>query len=408
MLIGLQVFFIATTLFVSSVLMIKKTRCLVSLGLVFNAYAGLYFVVGLSYYSLYLMPRFAESHMITIANLSLVGILAFNFVYLLAGKSRFDEVRGGVPSRNFFLFVFAIAVFAKLFVIFKVGVVEFFYIDRADRFPILKKYQKILLISHFAKITLVVFFWRYFNFRKRADLKLLVLNFGYLTLMAILFISRAELAFLGICSFYFLDRYNVVKKSKIISIALILVVVMFFYKGVLSGLLLPEQTGKTFNPSEFINWIRNSMILLENRVDMHMLPENSYLLAFKGLVVPKIEALAPSEWFIREFYPLKVKEGLTYGFSGVLEGYLFLGYFGTAIHFSVIALLFSCIERTRGVIHVMLTVCALFIMFRLFRSELYNFFRTYTWYFVYPSLLMVFANWFLVRVSSTNGTFSKV
>jgi len=137
------------------------------------------------------------------------------------------------------------------------------------------------------------------------------------------------------------------------------------------------------NPGEIVNWIRNSEVLLDNHVTGKDLPENSYLLALKSLVVISPATDAPAEWFVKNFFRDAVP-GYTRGFSGLLEGYLYFKEVGVILHFFFIGVVFALLQNLKTLYSFVLTLFFCYATFRLFRSEAYNFVKYMQWYYVIP------------------------
>lgn len=372
-----------------------KCRRLFSMPVFFNVYAALYFVVGIYIYTNEVYLGMGSDGLDEIWLLALVAVISFNLGYVLFSKREsylLDPQRPGyLPSYNALLLVVIFALTVELFVILSVGPYNYFFISRLDRFPIMKQYQPLLYLSNLINIALPFILARYFHTKSRADRNLLVFVLVHNFALAILLISRSALAYNFICLFFFLELHGVVRKKTLLVLGSAMAVLMFFYKGILYGVILDKEY-QSFNPGEFINWIRNSEIMMNSAFDSSWLPNNSYFLAFKSMFVisPKEDAL--SEWFINEFYSDRVVSGLTYGFSGLIEGYLYVGVLGVFLHFFVIGLVFAMLERIRGALKLVVMVSVIFIMFRIFRSEIYNFVKTFVWYYAYEALFIVFVD----------------
>lgn len=382
---------------------IKRTGAVFSLPVFFNAYSLMYFVVGVYIYAQLYHKGNVEGVLNDVLLMCFMAVFGFNAAYIAGTNKKLysfeRKVKGYTPAYQTLVIMVAIALLAKAAVIVAVGPYEFFFITRTDRFPIKKAFQPLLFISNLTNVVLPLFIARYFLCRKKKDLFMVKVLLSYHLFMAVILISRSALAFNFICLFYFLELHKYISKKSIIVLGVFMAVAMFFYKGFLYGVILGAEY-ESFNPGEFINWIRNTRIMLDAGFTAEMLPNNSYILALQSMFVPSPEDAALSEWFIREFYPERVVAGLTYGFSGVLEGYLYLGLWGVFLHFAVFGFSFSLMERLRGSVRVAITICALFIMFRVFRSEMYNFAKTFTWYYLYQILGVVVVDYIFKRVAS--------
>ncbi|MDI5885748.1 O-antigen polymerase [Cobetia amphilecti] len=376
----------------------KRIFCL---PILFNAYAFLYFVVGCIIYKYDILNGKNDEYLTLVSFLTFVACLGFNIGYVLIPKKyRYDKniiLRAYTPSFQSVAALFFIGVLAQSYVILKVGPIDFFLIDRKDRFPIMNQYQNILFIAKVVDVALIFSIFRFFKFKTSRDRYLTSAILFYNLFFAIILISRSSLAFNFICVFFFLELFKVISTKKILLLGLSMAACMFFYKGVLYAWILDDADYGSYNPGEFVNWIRNSMTMLKEGYTSDMLPNNSYWIALKSIFMVDPGGEGLSVWFIKEFYSDSYVSGLTYGFSGIIEGYLYLGTIGVFLHFLLIGIFFSYLEKKPSAIKIVLVICAMFIMFRLFRSEIYNFARTYSWYYVYQVLIIVVFDIFLKR-----------
>lgn len=377
------------------------------MGVFFNAYSILYFVLGVLVYKYDINDGFEPDNLITVAKLSLISVLAFNLIYIPFTRYRTASPPNYSPSYQTVLLTFIVAVTANVFVLYKVGFIAYFFIDRLDRFPIMKEYQKLLFIAKMANLSLILFMYRFYAFRQKRDKNMAIIISIYCLFFAILTISRSELAFLFISIFYFIEKMGLISTRKLIISGTLMASLMLIYKGLLYIILLGDTNTSTYNPGEFINWIRNSLILLDGNYSSSDLPNNSYILAIKSIFLINPGGDALSEWFIERFYPEKVVLGLTYGFSGVIEGYLYLQELGVFLHFAAIGALFCYLDSKSNALTTALSIAAMYIMFRLFRSEIYNFIRTFTWYFAYQ-LLVIFIMDAILKLASAKARYSKL
>ena len=400
-------FFLISTF---TLLIYQKQKTIFSLGVIFNSYAFLYFIIGPLLYEIETSKGGANIDLGNISELVIYAMLSFNLTYFFLTKERNVNEKlinyKKPPTMQSIIFILLVGVIAKTYLIVDVGVGHFFFSDRIERFETLKNNRPLFLLSKVTDIALIFFFIRYFAFRKKVDKFLLLFLISYNLAFAIITISRSELAFNFLIITFFLHSENIVSKAKIIILACLMAILMFSYKGILYFYILGDANYGTYNPGEFINWIRNSILLIKGDFNSEDLPNNSYLLAFKSMFFIDPGGDALSEWFIKKFYPERYSPGLTYGFSGLIEGYLYLGIPGIIFHFSFIAIIFAYLENSRNPFRVALTICAMFIMFRLFRSEIYNFTRTYTWYYLYPIFLIGVSDIILRKIAKKRISYS--
>jgi hypothetical protein len=390
---------------------INRGGRLFSVPVLFNGYAALYFVLGIYYYSDLVYGGGSSYELDLILSLCFFAIIFFNVGYVLVsnGYAKIPTAKGyvgWVPRTDTLILVVIVALMAEFFVILIVGPYNYFFIDRLSRFPIMKHYQSILYIANLMNIALPFIFARYFLTKSSLDKKLLFFVLAHNLFFAVLLISRSSLAYNFICIFFFLELHGHVKRSTLIISGLLMSILMFFYKGFLYGVILDKDYEK-FNPGEFINWIRNSEIMLSNGYDYTYLPNNSYLLALKSLFIISPDDDALSEWFISEFYSDRVVSGLTYGFSGLIEGYLYIGVLGVVIHFFGVGVLFGLLERLRGSFRLAISIFVMFIMFRVFRSEIYNFIKTFSWFYFYQAIAIVIIDTIIKWYRTNNIVWKK-
>ena len=391
MLFSITIFILSAVIVTSALHYLKYKGRIFSLGFFFNAYAFMYFVVGCLIYRYDILDGDVTEELTKISILSLIAVAGFNSSYTLALKviSKNRQSNSYLPLYGTVLLVFLIGVLAQSFILLKIGMYDFFFVDRVERFAFNKDNQVFYFISKLVNIALIFALIRMFTINRRKDKNLVKVILTYNLFFAIMTISRSEIAFNFICLFYFLDKKRIISIKNIFFIGFFMALLMFSYKGFLYLLLLGDAGYGSYNPGEFINWIRNSVKLIELDYTSTDFSYNSYWLAFKGLFFVNPDGEALSIWFIQEFFSERYSKGLTYGFSGVIEGYMYAKYVGVYLHFFFIGALFSIVESESNTIKIALSICAMFIMFRLFRSEIYNFARTFAWYYAYQIFFLV-------------------
>jgi hypothetical protein len=380
----------------------RREGYIISLPVFFNAYSMLYFFFGFYYYYVEIFYYNAPLVFYEVQALSVAAMFAFNFSYLFFSRSGAHKAiiySGYIPSREIVILCCVIGVVSHLVLIALSGG-DFFSIGRVERFALLKDNRLVLLLSNFLILAMAMSFARYYYTRDQRDYifaKFLVVGVLFYAVMTI---SRTYMTVCLIISLYYMERLGRVNAVTIVILMFFSAVSLFFFKGILYEIILGDSGYEKFNPGEFINWIRNSMMILNDDIPSVYLPDNSYLLTLESLFNPMPNGQAISEWFIEYYYPGRASAGLTYGFSGVAEGYIYLGYAGTILHFMFIGFAFSVVSKRNGFIYGILTVVAMILMFRLFRSEIYNFVKTFSWYYLYPMILLIFVDRvFLIKKS---------
>jgi len=380
---------LALTIILFTLYYIRLKVGLVSLPIVFNAYALLYFVFGQNFYYSSILDGYASWEFLEVVKLSVSSLFFFNLSFVIFYKciTPRERIHGYIPSRDLIYFSVALGLLAHVLLI-ALGGADFFSMGRVERFGVFKQYRIILLLSNLLILGMIFSFARYEITRDQKDYKLAMGVLYIVLIYSILTISRTNLTICVIVALFYFERTGIWSRSKIIIVLLATAIGLFFFKGVLYDLILGNDSYEKFNPGEFINWIRNSILILSSSYPEVYMPENSYLLTIKSLFNPSPAGQALSEWFIEYYYPERAMPGLTYGFSGVIEGYLYGGYLGSILHFSFIGALFAFISRSKSLMGGIILVCCLTLLFRLFRSEMYNFVKTITWYYLYQILLL--------------------
>ena len=372
-------------------LYLKRESYVTNLALTFNFYAFLYFFVGIS-----IAEFFGWGYTTLLFYLATIAVLGFNSGYLIL-RNRITE-RSPIQIDSSFityttlkLLVF-IGILAEIYVILSVGTENFFFIDRYERFPILKAYQPVLYIATVINIAFPLLLIRWLVLGDEKSKRLFWFVVLHNTIMTIMTVSRSAILLNFISVAFILERQQILTKKKIIIGGLTILSGMFFIRGILYLLILKDGTQLYFNPGELINWVKNTEILLDNNVTHKDFPTNSYLLTLKALVIPSPKEDAPAEWFIKTFFEARAVAGFTRGFSGLIEGYLYLKALGVFIHFFIIGMLFGYVENSRRYIFLIISMFFAYAGFRLFRSEVYNFAKYVQWYYIIPLVLIYYSN----------------
>lgn len=371
-----------------SFLNFRKNENIISLGVAFNGYALLYFFLGIILYENLINHWHYNLDLILISKLTVVSVLAFNLCYMMIPKVIKDS--SYIPTKEIVVFACLVGILSQILMIVLIGPIEFFTMDRVRRFSYFDKYKILLLLSGFMYIGFVMSAMRYYLTGNNQDKQLLKLMFGIILIYAIATVSRTHLTIIAITVGVFIERKNIVSKKNILISFFIIAFVMLFFKGFLYNIFFSELSYETFNPGEFINWIRNTIMVINSPFyTTDGSGFDSYLLTIKSLFVISPDGEPLSQWFINEFYSDNATAGLTYGFSGIAEGYLAIGYLGVAAHFATIGMLFGHLDKRKSFISLVLMIFLIFLTFRIFRSESYNIVRTFSWYYLYPLLVLV-------------------
>ncbi len=383
----------------------------INTALAFNVCALLYFPIGLTLYVENIQGGWASDELYEVLYSAVIAILGFNvsYFYNLSKKTYvWTHKNFEIPTRETLIFILMFGFGFEAFAILKVGVYNFFFISRLDRFPLLKENQAYFFLANVVNIALVFSRAKYSSTGDARDLRLFRVILCHNILMAVLLISRSMLVFNGVVLAYFWLKDGLISKKLFLLTSLFVLLTLFFYKPVLYGLILDKQMESYFNYSEFINWIRNSMLLMKLGVTAGDFTDNSYAMTFLSIVHPSPPGMPLSEWFIKWFHEDSFVAGLTYGFSGLLEPFMYFGYVGVFVQYSVVGFLFSFLQKRKAVLFAFCNIVAVCLMFRLFRSESYNFVKTFFWYYLYQALFIFLVDIVIRKTANYKTYFRKL
>lgn len=372
------------------------------LGIYFNVCALAYMLFGLTLaraeMSLQLVPELEE-----IGRMSIAAVIGFNFAYLIAGARRrprvFRQTLDYLPSHTSLLFAVGVALAFEAAAVLLIGPLEFFFSDRADRFVLFEARRLMFYFAGFINVCLPMVMVRYFRLGQRRDRRLMYFLLAHGAMLGLVTISRFDLSIILLCLVYFLERNSIIGGRHVIFFLFVSLFLTLFFKPSLYQFLIGQSYHTEIDTGEYTNWIRHTVMLL-GRPDVE-LPHNGYSLTLQSLFVPSPEEDALSEWFVREFFYERTLlfPAIKYGFSGVWEGYAANGLPGVALQFAFFGACFGLLERSPSAMRHVFIVFAIILMYRLFRSETYNFVKVYAWYFAYPAFAIVFVDKFIAFAS---------
>ena len=371
------------------------------LGVYFNVLAMAYMAFGLTVSRATLGQGYALE-LGSIGWMSVAAVIGFNLAYLVAGVRRpanSERGPGYLPSHSTLLFVVGVALAFEAAAILLIGPLDFLISDRIQRFAVVRPRMALFYIANFLNVCLPIVLARYFGYRQRRDRNLLYFLLAHGVLLGLLTISRYDLSIAVLCVCYFLERNRSIPPLLIVGGLALALASTLFFKPLLYEIQLGLPYASTVDLGEYTNWIRHTILLL-TRPEVE-LPHNGYALALQSLFVMSPEEDALSEWFFREFFPERaiLFPGLGYGFTGVWEGYAANGMAGVALHFAFFGAFFGWLERSPSAMRQVFAVFAMILAYRLFRSEAYNFVKTFAWYFAYPTFAIVFVDKFMMWAS---------
>ena len=371
------------------------------LGVYVNVLAMAYMAFGLTVSRTSLVLGYAPE-LELIGWMSVAAVIGFNLAYLVAGARRprdAGRAPGYLPSHTTLLFVVGVALAFEAAAILAIGPLNFLFTDRIERFAAIRPRVALFYVASFLNVCLPIVLARYFGFRQRRDRNLLFFLLAHSVLLGLLTISRYDLSIAVLCVCYFLERNRSMPPLLVVCGMALALASTLFFKPLLYEIQLGLPYASTVDLGEYTNWIRHTILLL-TRPEVE-LPHDGYALALESLFVMSPEEDALSEWFFREFFPERaiLFPGLGYGFTGVWEGYAANGMAGVALHFAFFGAFFGWLERSPSAMRQVFAVFAMILAYRLFRSEAYNFVKTFAWYFAYPTLAIVCVDKFMIWAS---------
>ena len=378
-----------------------RQRQVLTLGFYFNICALAYMVFGMAIYRTSASVPF-EASLEPIGWMCVAAVAGFNVAYLIAnlrsGRVSWRQP-GYLPSHTSMLVVVSIGFAFEATAILLIGVQDYLFADRMERFAVIRSRTALLYMANLMNVCLPIIFMRYVEYRQRRDYRLLLVLVAHGLFLGLATISRHDMMVVVLAAGYFLERYYRIRPVPMLCLLAVALASTLFYKPALYALLLGREYATEIDMGEYINWIRHTLLLIGNpEVE---LPHGGYALALRSLFVISPEEDSLSEWFFQEFFMDRALmfPGISYGFTPVWEGYSANGLIGVAMHFAFFGAFFGWLERSQTPMRHVFIIFALILTYRLFRSEAYNFVKSYAWYFAYPTAAIVFADRFLTWAS---------
>jgi len=378
-----------------------KHNQIINLGSFFNILSILYFGLGIYLYHI-IQLKTLNNELEIVARFSMYAVLAYNFGYYLVSRFRQVDVNQkfvSLPSNKILISIVCMAVVTQLYMVLKVGLVDFFLMNRTERFNYFSNNTYLLYVSTFLYLAYIDYAIRGLYFESKKYKRYFKYLFIYLLVWGIATISRNDLLIVFLTIMYILERKEKLNTKKIVLYSISLLAGLFVFKGLMYGAVLNNSSQEGLNFGELINWVRNSVMIINNSNTSYN--HFSYWITIKGLLTPFINESEPlSNWFMETYYPKAYANGNKYGFSGVIEGYMMGGGVFTFLHFFITGILLAIFSFGKSWIHMFLTIMSMLILYKLFRSESYNFYRQLFWYGLYPMLLIKYLSKILSFIKS--------
>ena len=378
-----------------------RQRYVLTLSIYFNICAVAYMVFGMAIFRADMAVQF-EADLQLIAWMCVAAVAGFNVGYLIANLGSVPESgprSGYLPTHTSLLVVVGIGFAFEAAAILLIGPLEFLFSDRIQRFEVIQTRTALFYVANLMNVCLPIVLARYLQYRQRPDASLLLVLLAHGIALGLITISRYDLMIVLLAAGFFVERYYRIRPIPLLFVLAVAFSSTVVFKPVLYEFLLGREYATNVDLGEYTNWIRHTLLLL-GRADVEM-PHGGYDLALRSLFVMRPEEDSLSEWFFQEFFPDRVIlfPGVGYGFTGVWEGYSANGLIGVAMHFAFCGAVFGWLERSQTPMRHVFIVFAMILTYRLFRSEAYNFVKTYAWYFAYPTIGIVLVDRFLIWAS---------
>lgn len=370
---------------------LKKSKHVFNIGIFFNALLVIYGVIGLLTYS-YVFDN-EEKILEEIALIILLSSIAFNLTYLKTKPlKKINKVIGDTHhyiSNAIFILFSSTSLFL---LIYNNGLL----VDRTDSFGVLYENKYIFLINSTISISYIQICFNYYFKNQKTFYYFSTL---YLLIFSIISISRFDLFLVFVTNAYFLNKLNKISNKKIIIYGILLLILFLFYKQILYQYVLNSNYNNyVADYGELINWLRNTLNVVNSYESYNYQP---YYVTIEGIINPFINSdKALTNWYMNTFHYNKLLAGNKYGFSFIGESYLAGGFHLLIFVFAFYGYLFkkiSFIESTKTT--TVIQVIIIISLYKLFRSESYNFFRSIVWSYLIPLCLIQTISTFLNAIS---------
>lgn len=370
---------------------LKQSKHIFNIGIFFNVLLFLYGVIGLLTYS-YVFNN-EEKILKEIALIILLSSIAFNLTYLKTKPLKKINKVIGDTHHYISNIIFILCSFTSLFLlIYNDGLL----VDRTDSFGVLYENKYIFLINSTISISYIQICFNYYFKNKKTFFYFSTL---YLLIFSIISISRFDLFLVFVTNAYFLNKSNKISNKIIIIYSVLLLILFLFYKQILYQYVLNSNYNNyVADYGELINWLRNTLNVVNSYESYNYQP---YYITIEGIINPFINSdKALTNWYMNTFHYDKLLAGNKYGFSFIGESYLAGGFHLLIFVFAFYGYLFKKISfikltKTTTVIQVIIMIS----LYKLFRSESYNFFRSIVWSYLIPLCLIQTISSFLNEIS---------
>lgn len=325
-------------------------------------------------------------------------IIGYNIIPLGMGKFKQKKIflSQNIPNLSFMLIVLlSLALSLFIYVIYKIGLQEYFFTSRANRSLIVRSYSSFMIFIDLFNFISVLALFLFLNTKKTIYKKIFIIVFFIAIIHAILTISRNNILLILVPTIFLLHYYNYLKAKIIIFIISIGLFIAIIWKVLLFNLIMTD----TFNisqimenikfPREFVVWQEISQNILKDDI---LLYGESYLNGIGSLFYPFHFADNLSLWYVKNYEPATYAIGGGRGFSNILEAYINFGIPGVILFFFLLGIgIYIFQKNSMKSIYLFLPYAfSLAFIHRIFRSDFMSLVKTW-WWMYFLSFLLLFS-----------------
>ena len=378
--IFLYSFLVVISSIIFSSMIYNGSKSILNLGIIFNVFIVIYGIVGINTYWFVFNSNLEILE--EIIKVIFISSIAFN-LFFRRTKS-LDTLRKVIKTPNNFTInlLFTIITISYLGIMLGNGIL---FVDRTEAFSLLYQNKYIFLLSSFQIILYIIIAFNYYIKGKASFFYVATL---YLFFMSILTISRHDLFAIFVINVFFLLKTNKLSSSKLMFYSILLLLFFLFFKQILYAQVLGiEYTTVGADYGEVINWVRNTVNALNTNIEYEY---NPYLVTLEGLFNPYVSSNKPlTNWYMENLFYQNYLDGNKYGFSFIGESYIAGSPYLLIIVFSFYGYLFKKVSfKNVTTVNSVIQIIIILMMYKLFRSESYNFFRSITWSYLIPLVVI--------------------
>jgi hypothetical protein len=238
-----------------------------------------------------------------------------------------------------------------------------------------------------------------------AEVKSIVLvAYGLIFLYSIIELNRELFLILGITYVaYYNFNVRAISVKRLFAYSIVIVPFFLVFKYVAYWLFFGKAyDGGVISFGELVNWSRWTDIALLNGLDLGSIQADDLGYFLTSLVYPFSNHEISSEVLFTEILG-KSGVGQSYGYSGPLWAYGYLGYAGVFLFYFALSATFSALHFGKNLYLDVLALSLMFLTFRFFRQEWVIPIKTLLWVYFYPSVMLLTLSRLTLRDVANGG-----